>query len=250
MTSEANIRDLGSLDEMKLAFGECADSILKLLAGIDSYLNNVVESLEQAVEHVQKKLDEAQQKLDRAEDALSRCEASQHYDEERGETVPSCNYEAAMVSRCREEVSRWQKKLDEAKNILSEAKSGIDRYRHKSSGLTSPGGEQLMQILATDTCQRAGDKLDTIKEKLLEFANFQILEPGTELKEEFRNEHRSDDDMPLDEEQRESEYKRAFEEVRKEQKSDSSYYNVADANGIMVCHKCGRPFALCVCKKC
>ena len=154
-----------------------------------------------------------------------------------------------MVNRCREEVNKWQKKLDEAKNILSETQSAIDKYHHKSCGLTQPGGESLMHQLATDHCHEADEKLVAISEKLSEFVNFRILEPGTELSSEFRNEHRTDEDIPLDKEQREAEYRKAFEDVKKEQNADSSYYKVANPNGIMVCPECGRPFALCVCKR-
>ena len=183
-SSQAYIRDIESLYQMKDTFGYCADSMLKLLGAVDSYFNNVLASLQEAVDKIKEQLDKA------------------------------------------------------------------NDYHHKPSGLTSPGGEALIHCLATDTCQKADEKLVNIAEKLTEFASFQILEPGTEVRQEFRNEHRNDEDKPLDEEEKEKAMKNAFEDVRKEQELDSSYYHVADANGIMVCPVCGRPIALCVCKKC
>lgn len=249
-SSQAYIRDIESLYQMKDTFGYCADSMLKLLGAVDSYFNNVLTSLQEAVDKIKEQLDKAKENLERAEEALSHCESIQRYDEEEGEYVPSCRFEAQRVNHCQEEVNKWQKKLDEAKQILQNTKNAINDYHHKPSGLTSPGGEALIHCLATDTCQKADEKLVNIAEKLTEFASFQILEPGTEVMQEFRNEHRSDDDLPLDEEQKERQLKNAFENVRKEQESDSSSHHVANANGIMVCPVCGRPIALCVCKKC
>lgn len=247
--SQAYIRDIGSLHHMSDTMDYCADSLLKLIAAVDAYFNNVINSLKDALGIVKAKLDEAKERLEEAESALESCEASQYYDEEEGEYVPSCNYEAAQVSRCREEVTKWQEKYDQGKQIVDDTQKAVDDYHHRPSGLTSPGGECLIHSLATDTCQKGMEKMGCIINKLEDFVNFQILEPGSEIDPKFHNEHRSDDDMPLDDYDKERRLKDAFHEVRKEQSSDSSYYNVADANGIMVCKDCGRPFALCVCKK-
>lgn len=235
---------------MKDTFNYCADSMLKLLGAVDSYFNNVLASLQEAVDKIQEQLDKAKENLEKAEAALSHCESIQRYDDEKGEYVPSCSFEAQRVNHCQEEVNKWQKKLDEAKQILQDTKKAIEDYHHKPSGLSSPGGEALIHNLATDTCQKAKEKLDKVAEKLTEFTSFQILDPGTEVSPEFRNVHRNDDDIPLDEEGKEKAMKNAFEDVKKEQGSDSSFHHVANANGIMVCHACGRPIALCVCKNC
>lgn len=248
--SQAYIRDIGSLHQMSDTINYCADSMLKLLAAVDAYFNNVLNSLKEALEVIKKRLDEAKERLEAAEAALSRCEASKHYDEEEGEWVPSCDYEAARVSQCREEVAQWQKKYDQGKQIVSETESAVSDYHHKSGFVTAPGGEDLIHYLATQTCQKGIERMGKISAKLEEFANFQILEPGSEVNPQFRNEHRSDDDIPLDEYDKENRLKDAFHDVRDEQASDSRYYHVADANGIMICQTCGRPIALCVCKKC
>ena len=99
----AHIRDHQSLIELNNTLEYSADSILKILEQVDSYLKGVIEALKKQMKVLEEELRAAEESLAEAEKAHSSCLASQRwveeYEDEDGNThggyyTPSCNSEA------------------------------------------------------------------------------------------------------------------------------------------------------------
>lgn len=250
----AYIRDHQSLIELNNTLEYSADSMLKILEQVDAYLKGVIEALKKQMKVLEEKLRAAEEALAEAESAHSSCVASQRwvseYEDEDGNThggyyTPSCDSEASEVERCREERDKCQERVDQAQTIICDCEREIDNYK-KFGGTTPAGGEQTLGNLAKDHTDRATAKmreiLDVVEEYLKVRMSISSFTPTD-------NSGVGSPNASLTPEEKRERFKEATQRVIERQQDENyGYRQIADANRVMSCHKCGRPLVACICQ--
>lgn len=247
MTEGAYIRDVRSLEELNNMIEFTSEAMANIEENVSRYLDGVKNVLDKQLDIIREKLEEAKEKLSEAQDALSSCEASQSYDEESGEYSPSCHSEEREVESAQREVDRWQEKYDEGKSIVDECQGEIDDYNEPGSVIIPPGGHHLILNMCDRQTPKATQQLQEYIEEVYDYKQHDV---GGDMggAKEIENPAVKEDDKPLSKEERFSAFKNNIQGIKKEQKEDSCYYQIKDANRAMHCPKCGKPLQLCTCK--
>ena len=247
----AYIRDHQSLIELNNTLEYTADSILKILEQVNSYLQGVKSALEAQMKALQDELRAAEEKLSEAEEALSDCEASQEWDEDAGEYRPSCSWQAGRVRLARDIRDKCQERVNEAQTILRDCEYEIEQYKYPGGifRMPPPGGEKTMEELAKDHTDRATSKMREILEVVEEYLKFSMSNRtynsgSTDTGADCTDEH----SLQLSSEQKKERFQNAVERIIEKQK-DENYGSrqLADANRVMRCPRCGRPPVACIC---
>ena len=237
----AHIRDHQSLIELNNTLEYSADSILKILEQVDAYLKGVIEALKKQMKVLEEELRAAEEALAEAEKAHSSCVASQRwvdeYEDEDGNThggyyTPSCNSEASAVERCREERDRCQEKYEKAKCICDDCEHEIDEYKKEPGFIIPPGGEKLMEALAKDHTDKATSKMRDILAVVEKYLRYNMSTKASCLSPEEKKER----------------FNNAIQKVIERQQNENyGSRQIADANRVIRCPRCGRPPIACIC---
>lgn len=251
-SSKAYIRDPQSLIELSNVLKWSADSILKILESVNSYLTGVQESWSKQTTMLEERLQKAKEQLEKAEKALSDCESSQKWDEEDQVYRPSCSGKSSRVQSAREERDLCQEKCDKARNIVDECKSEISRYQQSGGFLTPPGGEKVLEYLAKEHTDHATEKMRKILEIVEEY-----LRCGMSIKSGYSSSSGSlpskktegrPADKPLSPEKKADRFHEAIKKViQRQYEENQGSGGIAPANRVMICPKCHRPLPACIC---
>lgn len=249
--SNVYIRDHLSLVALNNTLGYGADSILKLLESVNSYLDGVLDVLDKQVKCLADELKKAEQALSAAEEELRSCEASQEWDEEEHEYRPSCSSESRSVARARRVCDECRRKYDEGRRIKDECDKEIESYRDPGLYFKPPGGERTLEYLAVEHTEDATKKMQEILDIVEGYTRTPVSVgniSGYRVTPVVPNGNRPVEDRPLGDAEKKKRFENAVRNVI-ERQQDRNYGDrkIADANRAMKCPQCDRPIAACIC---
>lgn len=254
----AYIRDHQSLIELNNTLEYSADSILKILEQVDAYLKGVIEALKKQMKVLEEELRAAEEALAEAEKAHSSCVASQRwvdeYEDEDGNThggyyTPSCDSEASAVERCREERDRCQEKYEKAKCICDDCEHEIDEYKKEPGFIIPPGGEKLMEALAKDHTDKATSKMRDILAVVEKYLRYNMSTKASCFSTSPADiDVTNGSSKTLSPEEKKERFNNAIQKVIERQQNENyGSRQIADANRVIRCPRCGRPPIACIC---
>ncbi len=256
--SKAYIRDHQSLIDLNNTLEYGADSILKILESVNNYLQGVKEALSKQMKVLEEELRVAKEELAEAESAHSSCVASQRWVEESededgntygGYYTPSCDSEASEVERCQKERDRCQERYDEGKRICDECESEIAKYKEIGGFATPPGGEKMLEYLAKEHTDKATSKMREILDVVEEYLRCNMSTKSYNTSSTFPSDlNGSEPDQSLSPSQKKERFTNAIQKViQRQQEENYGSKEIADANRVIRCPKCGRPPIACIC---
>lgn len=247
----AYIRDHQSLIDLNNTLEYTADSVLKILEQVDSYLRGVKSTLESQMKVLEDELRTAEEELSEAERALSDCEASQKWDEEEEEYRPSCNWQAGRVRVARENRDKCQERVNEAQAVVRDCEYEIEQYKYPGGifHMPPPGGEKTLEELAKDHTDRATAKMREILEVVEEYLRFNMsLRPDSPCLPDSGDAPLETSRQQLTPEQKKVRFQNAVQKIIDRQDGENfGTRQLADANRVMRCSQCGRPPVACIC---
>lgn len=255
MEPRVNILDDNSLAELQEAQRFASDSIMKVVAHVNEFLDSMIKNMEEQKKMLEEQVKVAKERLDQAEKDYSDCLSSQEYDEEDKCYRPSCDCEAADVDNCREEYDKLKENDEKAERVLSDSKDELSKYHEPGGIITPPGGEALMKYLATEHTDKANEKLDKIKECVSNYLSVSCNIRNARIQRNAEQEQLYEDGVKdLEEEAEANEaqtqidkataFRNANETLQKKM-SEMGYRN---ANAIAICPRCKRPVNVCICQ--
>lgn len=248
--TEIKILDYRTLIQLNENLDYTADSLLRVIAGVNQYFDFVLDQIQRQVEEIERAMNEAKERLDEAEEALSSCEASQEYDEEDGCYYPSCDFEKADVTAARREYEEWQEKYNKAKSILADVEREIEKYHQRPSFVIPGGGESTLESLAKEHTDASTKKMDEIIEVVEEYLasranltgeNKSVSDVHEESLEALEEEKKSTNHEKAEK------FRAAAEGVRERMVHDMP--SNALSNEVVICAGCHRPLPLCICPR-
>ena len=247
----AHIRDHQSLIELNNTLEYSADSILKILEQVDGYLKGVIEVLKNQTKELEEELRAAEEKLSEAEQALSDCEASQEWDDEEEEYRPSCNYEAGRVRLTREIRDKCQERVNQAQKIQKDCEYEIEQYKYTGGvmGVPPPGGEKTMEDLAKEHTDKATSKMRDILAVVEKYLRYNMSTKASCFSTTPTDiDVTNGSSKTLSPEEKKERFNSAIKKVIERQQSENyGSRQIADANRVIRCPRCGRPPIACIC---
>lgn len=247
----AHIRDHQSLIELNNTLEYSADSILKILEQVDGYLKGVIDALKNQTKVLEEELRAAEEKLSEAEQALSACEASQEWDEEEEEYRPSCNYEAGRVRLAREIRDKCQERVNQAHKILQDCEYEIEQYKYPGGifYIPPPGGEKTMEDLAKEHTDKATSKMRDILAVVEKYLRYNMSTKASCFSTTPTDiDVANGSSKTLSPEEKKERFNNAIQKVIERQQNENyGSRQIADANRVIRCPRCGRPPIACIC---
>lgn len=257
--SKAYIRDHQSLIDLNNTLEYGADSILKILESVNSYLQGVKDALSKQLKGLEEELRVAEEELAEAERVHSSCVASQRWVEEEededgntygGYYTPSCDSEASEVERCQTERDRCQERYDKGRRICDECEYEIAKYKETGGFVIPPGGEKTLEYLAKEHTDKATSKMREILDVVEEYlrCNMSTKSYNTSSTIAAPNLNDPESDKPLSPTQKKERFTNAIQKViQRQQEENYGSRKIADANRVIRCPRCGRPSIACIC---
>lgn len=255
MEPRVNILDDNSLAELQEAQRFASDSIMKVVAHVNEFLDSMIKNMEEQKKVLEEQVEEARERLEQAEEAYSSCLNSQKYDEEDHCYRPSCDCEAARVDSCREEYDDLKERDEKAERVLSDSKGELSKYREPGGIITPPGGEALMKYLAEGHTDKANEKMDKIRECVSKYLSVSCSIRDAKIQRNAEQEQLYEDGVKdLEEEAEANETQTqidkatAFRNANETLQKKMSEMGYRDANAIAICPRCKRPVNVCICQ--
>lgn len=146
------VRDVHSLETLTSTIERTGEEMANIDQNVNSYLNEVMGTLERQLNFIQGRLSEAEMRLNVAEVALAACHASQ-VTNELGMVVPSCDCEERDVADARAEVEKWRGRYERGQQIVSECQREIGDYNGHG------GGHSLIRNMSEQQTPKAAEIL-------------------------------------------------------------------------------------------
>lgn len=160
-----NVKDSAALEQLRSTFTRNTECMENALNSFDGYLNETVCSMNENIRVIAERLKEAQAELSEAQGAYDSCKASQRYDEETGETRPSCYVQSMKLASARTKYLSCKKTYDDANKILQECKQEINEYNQNAKGILTE---------MSSKSHNASSRLDEILEKVNCYATLYV----------------------------------------------------------------------------
>lgn len=130
MSNSAYIRDITSLEELRVAIARFCEESENQLQAIDSKLQSRIGNLKSLESQFQRMIESAQDDLRNANRSLSSCEADT-YEDEDGDTVhPDCDYEKEEVIECRKRLELAEHNYSSFKREIRNLEIAIAEYQN------------------------------------------------------------------------------------------------------------------------
>ena len=235
--SSIRITDHNMLYELNNQLEYASDRLSKLSCSVDSFFRGTLEELEKQLRLLEEALDKAKEELEKAERAADSCHRIQE-----GEPGWSCDNEERRLSRAIDEFNRCESNLREGTKLLVDIRTYIKAYNSPFNFLTwSGGGKELIDHLAGEHSDKALEtlrKIISLAERYIDVSIARGSGSGYALQQNSTSLYATDDHRSVE---------RIREDVEKEQRKFDDYYNVCDANRVIVCPDCHRPIPVCIC---
>lgn len=102
MSNTAYIRDIASLEQLRISIARFCEESENQLQTIDSKLQSRIGNLKSLESHFKRMIESAQENLRSAYSALYSCEADTYEDEDGNTQYPDCDYERDGVIECKQ----------------------------------------------------------------------------------------------------------------------------------------------------
>jgi N-acetylglutamate synthase-like GNAT family acetyltransferase len=130
VNNSAYIRDIASLEQLRIAIARfCEESESQLLA-IDSKLQSRIGNLKSLESQFQRMIESAQDNLRSASNALYSCEADTYEDEEGNTQYPDCDYEKEEVIECKQRLEIAEHNYNAFKREIRNLEISIAEYQN------------------------------------------------------------------------------------------------------------------------
>lgn len=130
MNLKANIRDLESLEQLRIAIARFCEESDNLLNVIDSKLESKINNLKSLESHFQRMIESAEDDLRNAKSSLSSCETNTDEDEDGNITYPNCFSEQEDLIDCRKKLELTEHKYSTFKQEIRNLEKSIAEYQN------------------------------------------------------------------------------------------------------------------------
>ena len=130
MSNTAYIRDIASLEQLRIAIARFCEESENQLQAIDSKLQSRIGNLKSLKSQFQTMIETAQDELRSANGSLSSCEANTDEDEEGNTTYPNCDSEQEDVIDCRKRLELAEHNYNSFKLEIRNLEKSIAEYQN------------------------------------------------------------------------------------------------------------------------
>ncbi len=129
MSLNVNIRDLGSLEQLRIAIARFCEDTENQLQAIDSKTQTRIGILKSQESQFQRKIEIAKDELRSSYISLSSCESNTYEDEDGNTVYPNCNNEKAELSQCKRQLQLAEHNYNTFKNEIAKLEVYIGEYQ-------------------------------------------------------------------------------------------------------------------------
>lgn len=130
MSNTAYIRDIASLEQLRIAIARFCEESENQLQAIDSKLQSRIGNLKSLKSQFQTMIETAQDELRSANGSLSSCEANTDEDEEGNTTYPNCDSEQEDVIDCIKRLELAEHNYNSFKREIRNLEKSIAEYQN------------------------------------------------------------------------------------------------------------------------
>lgn len=130
MSNTAFIRDITSLEELRVAIARFCEESENQLQTIDSKLQSRIGNLKSLESQFQRMIESAQDELRNANRALSSCEANTYEDEDGNTEYPDCDSEQEEVIECRKRLELAEHNYNSFRREIRNLEIAIAEYQN------------------------------------------------------------------------------------------------------------------------
>ena len=130
MSSVVHIRDIASLEELRIAIARFCEESENQLQAIDSKLQSRIGNLKSLESQFQRMIESAQDDLRSANNALSSCESNKSEDEDGNTEYPNCDSEQEDVIDCRKRLELAEHNYNSFKREIRNLEISIAEYQN------------------------------------------------------------------------------------------------------------------------
>lgn len=129
MRNTAYIRDITSLEELRIAIARFCEESENQLQAIDSKLQSRIGDLKSLESQFQRMIESAQDDLRNANRSLSSCKADTYEDEDGDTVYPDCDYEKEEVIECKKRLEHAEQNYSSFKREIRNLEIAIAEYQ-------------------------------------------------------------------------------------------------------------------------
>lgn len=130
MSNSAYIRDITSLEELRVAIARFCEESENQLQTIDLKLQSRIGNLKSLESQFQQMIESTQDDLRNANRALSSCEAGTYEDEDGNTEYPDCDYEKEEVIKCRKRLELAEHNYNLFRGEIRNLEIAITEYQN------------------------------------------------------------------------------------------------------------------------
>lgn len=130
MSNSAYIRDIASLEQLRIAIARFCEESEDQLHAIDLKLQSRISNLESLESQFQRMVESAQYEFDSARSSLSICESNIYEDEDGNTIYPDCENERSELIISRERLELAQHNYSSFRREIRNLKNAIDDYQN------------------------------------------------------------------------------------------------------------------------
>lgn len=130
MSNSAHIRDIASLEQLRIAIARFCEESENQLQAIDSKLQSRIGNLKSLESQFQRMIESAQDDLRRANNSLSSCEANTSEDEDGNTEYPNCDSEQEDIIDCRKRLELAEHNYNSFKSEIRNLETSITEYQN------------------------------------------------------------------------------------------------------------------------
>ena len=129
MSNTALIRDISSLEELRIAIARFCEESENQLNAIDSKLQSRIGNLKSLESQFQRIIELEQENLNRANNSLYLCESNTYEDEDGNTQYPDCDFERDDVIECRRRLYQAEHNYNMFRREISNLEKSINEYQ-------------------------------------------------------------------------------------------------------------------------
>lgn len=130
MSNSAYIRDIASLEQLRISIARFCEESENQLQAIDSKLQSRIGNLKSLESHFQRMTESAQENLRNASNALYSCEADTYEDEEGNTQYSNCDYQNEEVIECKQRLEIAEFNYNAFKREIRNLEISIAEYQN------------------------------------------------------------------------------------------------------------------------
>lgn len=129
MSSSAYIRDISSLEELRVAIARFCEESENQLVAVDSRLQSRLGNLKSFESRLLNLIDSSKESLRSAQHSLAICESNTYEDEDGCTVYPDCDYEKGEVIECRRLLEHAEHNYNVFKGEIRKLEIAINEYQ-------------------------------------------------------------------------------------------------------------------------